>query len=126
MLLLLLSLTSDALVVPNRIHASILQIAPLRRMPPLMAEIDAEPESVDLAEAAGDAAAVGESAPSSDAPWFQRPVEMPSGAESKPEALQRIFISEFGAQAAVLTVAFLAFIAWSSTALNDEFWQTPF
>ena len=92
-------------------------------MPPLMAEIDAEPESVDLAEAAGDAAPVGESAPSSDAPWFQRPVEMPSGAESKPEAF---FISEFGAQAAVLTVAFLAFIAWSSTALNDEFWQTPF
>lgn len=47
--------------------------------------------------------------------------------ESTVDALKRIFVgTEFGIQVAALTLAFVAFITWSTTALNDDFWLTPF
>ena len=42
------------------------------------------------------------------------------------EAFAKTMNSEFGAQVGALTVAFLAFIGWSSTSLNSDFWTTPF
>jgi hypothetical protein len=49
------------------------------------------------------------------------------GGEGCVDALRRIFIgTTFGAQVAALTVLFAAFLVWSSTALNDDFWTTPF
>ena len=41
------------------------------------------------------------------------------------EALRRIFVSDFGAQVGALTLALVALLAWSSAALNDEFWMAP-
>tara|TARA_B110001452_G_scaffold149984_1_gene124815 strand:- start:4135 stop:4296 length:162 start_codon:yes stop_codon:yes gene_type:complete len=52
-------------------------------------------------------------------------VKLPTGEETKADALNRILVSEFGAQVAALTLAFAAFLAWSSTALSSEFWTTP-
>ena len=53
--------------------------------------------------------------------------EAPREVETQVEAVKRIFVgTEFGAQVAGLTVAFAAFLAWSSTALDSEFWMTPF
>ena len=50
-----------------------------------------------------------------------------AATETKIEALQRIFVgTEFGYQTAALTLAFVVFLGWSSTALNSEFWLTPF
>ena len=59
-------------------------------------------------------------------PWWGTPVQLPEGKETKPEALRRIFVSSFGAQVAALSVLFVVLIAWSSSALNDDFWTTPF
>lgn len=56
------------------------------------------------------------------------PVEKVSNAE----ALKNIFISEgggpteFGLQAGLLTAAFVAFLAFTSTLADDDFWGTPF
>ena len=61
----------------------------------------------------------------------------PAAAEAKSataknaEIITKIFISdsgptEFGIQVAGLTVVFVAFLAWSSASLNDEFWTTGF
>ena len=66
------------------------------------------------------------------APEPEEPLSAPSPEEPVPppetttEALQRVFVSEFGAQTLALTVAFVAFIAWSTANLNDDFWLTPF
>ena len=46
--------------------------------------------------------------------------------ETLSEALQRVFISQFGAQVAGLAVLFAIFLYWSSTALTDDLWLTPF
>ena len=62
---------------------------------------------------------------SDELPWWRTPVKIPTGEETKAEALRRIFVSEFGAQVAALTLAFVAFLVWSSTALTSEFWMTP-
>ena len=57
--------------------------------------------------------------------------EAKSATEKNAEILKNIFISdsgptEFGIQVAGLTVLFVAFLAWSSASLNDEFWTTGF
>ena len=53
-------------------------------------------------------------------------VEEPRATEeSKIDALQKIIFSEFGAQALALTLLFVAFIAWSSATLTDDFWMSP-
>lgn len=64
-------------------------------------------------------------APADELPWWRSPVQRPTGEETKPDALQRIFVSEFGAQVAALTLAFAAFLAWSSSALTSDFWTSP-
>lgn len=63
-----------------------------------------------------------------EAPWFLRAVPLPPAdeAETKAQALRRILASSFGAQVGALTLIFVGFLAWSSTALDDEFWMTPF
>lgn len=64
---------------------------------------------------------------SMDSASSTEPAEPPAPEQvSKVEALANILDSEFGLQVAGLSVAFLAFIAWSSSSLNDDFWLTPF
>ena len=68
--------------------------------------------------------------PTAEAEGSTPAAEADTGAPAKEtlvEALQRVFVSEFGAQVLALTLAFAAFIAWSTVALgDDDFWGTPF
>jgi hypothetical protein len=49
-----------------------------------------------------------------------------SPPQSPPEPLQRIlFGTEFGAQVAVLTLAFASFLWWSTNNLNTDWWLSP-
>ena len=85
----------------------------------------AAPEAAAPEAAAPEAEAAAAPVGEEEAPWWRRPVALPTAKESKAEALRRIFASEFGAQVGALTLALVAFLAWSSTALNDEFWMSP-
>ena len=44
--------------------------------------------------------------------------------ETLPQALQRIFVSEFGLQVAGVTLLFGAWIYLSSTMMTSDFWQS--
>ena len=69
--------------------------------------------------------------PATDAETVQSDAETlrvppPEEKETVPDALKRVFFSEFGAQVAGVTVLFAAFLGLSTSLLNDEFWLTPF
>ena len=84
-----------------------------------------EPEIADGAESDGvDAAPAEMPTPS---PFNNLPVEptpTPTEPETLPQALQRIFVSEFGLQVAGVTLLFGAWIYLSSTMMTSDFWQS--
>ena len=58
-------------------------------------------------------------------PFNNLPVEPPTPEpETLPQALQRIFVSEFGLQVAGVTLLFGAWIYLSSTMMTSDFWQS--
>ena len=60
-------------------------------------------------------------------PFNNLPVEptpTPTEPETLPQALQRIFVSEFGLQVAGVTLLFGAWIYLSSTMMTSDFWQS--
>ena len=82
-----------------------------------------EPEIADGAASDGVGAAPAEPTPS---PFNNLPVEPTPTPEPEtlPQALQRIFVSEFGLQVAGVTLLFGAWIYLSSTMMTSDFWQS--
>ena len=83
-----------------------------------------EPEIADGTASDGVDAAPAEPTPS---PFNNLPVEptpTPTEPETLPQALQRIFVSEFGLQVAGVTLLFGAWIYLSSTMMTSDFWQS--
>ena len=82
-----------------------------------------EPEIADGAASDGVGAAPTEPTPS---PFNNLPAEPTPTPEPEtlPQALQRIFVSEFGLQVAGVTLLFGAWIYLSSTMMTSDFWQS--
>ena len=80
-----------------------------------------EPEIADGAASDGVDAAEPTPSPFNNLPAESTPTPEP---ETLPQALQRIFVSEFGLQVAGVTLLFGAWIYLSSTMMTSDFWQS--
>ena len=115
--ILLLAATAQSLALTRTVpNARPCVVHTVRHRRIALEEPDTASDGVDAAPA--------EPTPS---PFNNLPVEptpTPTEPETLPQALQRIFVSEFGLQVAGVTLLFGAWIYLSSTMMTSDFWQS--
>jgi len=112
---LLLAATAQSLALTRLVPNARLCVHTVRHRRIALEEPDTASDGVDAAPA--------EPTPS---PFNNLPAEPTPTPESEtlPQALQRIFVSEFGLQVAGVTLLFGAWIYLSSTMMTSDFWQS--